>query len=293
MRSLRITTLVLLCGAALPVLGQQYEWQPANEESVQLDPAEYHTGRVYRPGPDGGNLHVDISAQQPVTVEMVRTEEWNEALQHPHNTPNVQFRCVQEHVTRAIFECHLGPNAPMTLLVRDERNADHAVFSGITAVLSGRDPVRRLASPNAMHIQYFSWVRVDTPPEYQWFPQVKEKYQLTPIVKVYGGYAPSADGEQVSIKIKSPVPMAVALVPPQTADQLYSQTQNIDAVFSGAPCKQRGVQSLTFQCTVNGTDGPLSLVVAPEPGVKVPHKKAEVEFYAYKCVANCPANAPQ
>ena len=274
-------------------MAQQYGWEPANDESVQLDPAEYHTGRVYRPGPDGGNLHVDIVAQQPVTIEMARTQEWNDALQRPHGTATVEFRCVQQHVTRATFECHLAPNAPMTLIIRDERNVDHAVFSGIGAVLSGRDPVQRLASPNSLHIQYYSWVRVDTPPSYQWFRQVKEKYQLTPIVKVYGGYAPSGDGEQVSIKIKSPVPMAVALVPPQTADQLYSQTQDIDAVFAGAACKQRGVQSLTFQCTVNGTEGPLSLVVAPEPGVSVPHKKAEVEFYAYKCVANCPASPPQ
>ena len=293
MKLLKITTFVLLCGAAAAAQAQQYEWQPANDESVQLDPAEYHTGRVYRPGPDGGNLHVDIVAQQPITVEMARTEDWNVVLQHPHNTPNVQFRCVQEHVTRATFECHLAPNAPMTLILRDERNAEHAVFSGVAAVLSGRDPVQRLASPNSIHIQYYRWALLDTPPSYQWFRQVKEKYKLTPIVKVYGGYAPSGDGEQVSIKIKSPVPMAVALVPPQTADQLYSQSQNLDAVFAGAPCKQRGVQELTFQCTVNGTDGPLSLVVAPEPGIKVPGKKAEVEFYAYKCVANCPTNAMQ
>jgi len=35
--------------------------------------------------------------------------------------------------------------------------------------------------------------------------------------------------------------------------------------------------------------------VGPEPGGNVPHKKAEIEMYASKCVANCvaPAAPPQ
>ena len=49
-------------------------------------------------------------------------------------------------------------------------------------------------------------------PEVQWTRQVKEKYELTGFVKVYGGFAPDHDGEQVSIKIKSPVPMVVAIL---------------------------------------------------------------------------------
>jgi hypothetical protein len=36
------------------------------------------------------------------------------------------------------------------------------------------------------------------------------------------------------------------------------------------------------------------LIVVPEASEKVPHKKAEIEFFASKCIANCalpPANA--
>jgi hypothetical protein len=44
---------------------------------------------------------------------------------------------------------------------------------------------------------------------------------------------------------------------------------------------------LTFQCTFNAADGPQALVVRPESLEKIPHKKAEIEMLAVKCVANC------
>ena len=54
--------IVLVCAFAGPSFGQQrvFNWMPANDESVRLDPAYYHTARTYRPGPGGGNNHVDI-----------------------------------------------------------------------------------------------------------------------------------------------------------------------------------------------------------------------------------------
>ena len=39
--------------------------------------------------------------------------------------------------------------------------------------------------------------------------------------------------------------------------------------------------------TFNAADGPQSLIVVPEATGNVPHKKAEIEFFASKCVANC------
>jgi hypothetical protein len=47
------------------------------------------------------------------------------------------------------------------------------------------------------------------------------------------------------------------------------------------------VQSLTFSCNVNLADGRQSLVIMPQPGVNVPHKKAEIEMQANECTANC------
>src|SRR5207245_6292716 len=59
-----------------------FNWLPANDESVRLDPANYHTGRTYRPGPNGGNIHVDIKAERPITIFLTGAEDWNQALQY-------------------------------------------------------------------------------------------------------------------------------------------------------------------------------------------------------------------
>jgi hypothetical protein len=59
-------------------------------------------------------------------------------------------------------------------------------------------------------------------------------------------------------------------------------SEGIAAVFTGQGSPTR------FQCTFKLDDGPQSLIVAPEPGAKVPnHKKAEIEMHAARCVANC------
>ena len=106
-------------------------------------------------------------------------------------------------------------------------------------------------------------------------------------MKVYGGYAPDRDGELVSIKIKAPVPMLVAMVPSSVANQLHARPEMLEPALEKNSCQQRGVQSQTFQCTFNAADGPQSLIVVPEAGEKVKHKKVEIEFFASKCVANC------
>jgi len=94
------------------LLGQTYNWVRANDEAVQLDPADYHTGRVYRPGPNGGNIHVGIEAKQPVTILLAWADEWNAALQHPQTIGNLEFRCVREHVMSTTYECHCLRTVP-------------------------------------------------------------------------------------------------------------------------------------------------------------------------------------
>ncbi len=294
-----------------PSLGQQkvFNWLPANDESVRLDPANYHTGRTYHPGSNGGNIHVDIKAQQPVTIFLTSAEDWNQGMQHPEAITGLRQLCPREHVVETTYVCDL-PAEPMTLIIRDDRNStdqtvfaglgavldpnnktDRAIGAGITAVLTGQGPAtRRFASPNDVHIQYFRWDCVENciQPEYQWVQQVKEKYQLTTFLKVYGGFTPDHDGEQVSIKIKSPAPMVVAILPSQVADQLHAQPDALEAALQKNSCQQRGVQSLQFECKFNLADGPQSLIVVPESGANVPnHKKAEIEMLAAQCVANC------
>ena len=85
--------------------------------------------------------------------------------------------------------------------------------------------------------------------------------------------------------------MAVAVLPTSSLDQLYQDHSAFESVLAGSTCKQRGVQSLTFQCTLNAADGPQSLIVVPEPGVKVRDKEVEIDVSETKCVENCSESA--
>jgi hypothetical protein len=303
---------LLTFAAAGPAFGQQperaFNWLPGNQEDVRLDPANYHAGETYHAGGDGGNMQLDIKSELPVTIFLARSEEWNGAVQHPEGLNNLQQLCTREHVVEARFTCFVPPVA-MTLIIRDERySPDHAVFSGLGAVLDPNNRVeravgegiaavmaeresatRRFKAPNDVHIQYFRWLCVENciQPRFQWTEQVKEKYQLTSFLKVYGGFAPDHDNALVSIKIKSPVPMVVAMLPSDIANQLHAKPEMFESALEKNPCQQRGVQSLEFQCAFNLADGPQSLIVVPEDNGKVPHKKAEIEMQFVKCVANC------
>jgi hypothetical protein len=298
----------LLSGASFAQQQRVFNWLPANDETVRLDPANYHAGRTYHPNASGQNNHVDIKAQQPVTIFMTPEGDWSQALQHPEAIASLRQICLREHVVETTFVCELPPQ-PMTLIIRDERySSENAVFAGLGAVL---DPIkqtnnaigegiaavlnversvpRRFKAPNDVHIQYYRWDCVENciQPEYRWTQQIKEKYQLTSFLKVYGGFTPDHDGEQVSIKIKSPVPMVVAMLPSEIANQLHAKPEMFESALEKTACQQRGVQSLEFQCTFNAGDGPQSLIVASESIDRVPHKKAEIEMQAAKCVENC------
>ncbi len=284
---------VCMLGLALVCLGRLslaqdkvFDWVRASDEVSQLDPAEYHAGRVYRPGPDGGGMHVDIHARRPVTIAMAFASDWNAWTQHPESQTDLELRCVREHVTSTTYECHMPPSRPMVLLIRDERIADHAVLTGIGVVL-GRG-VRQFIAPNDVTVSYYSWTCVQNciQPEFQWFSLVREKYELTSVPKIYSLLTPERDGQQVNVRIKAPIPMTVALLPSELADQVYDNPGALSSALSKTSCKQRGVQSLSFDCTVNLADGRQSLVVVPDAG-KIPHKKAEIELQTVKCSANC------
>ena len=308
-----VSAILLIAAFSMPSFGQDrvFNWLPANDESVRLDPANYHTGRTYRPNAPGSNNHVDIKAEKPVTIFMTPAEDWNQALQHPEALGRLRQVCLREHVVETTYVCEL-PVEPMTLVIRDERySLDHAAIAelgavldpsnkiehavgagitGITAVLTARESAKRqFKSPNDVHIQYYRWDCVENcvQPEYQWTWQVKEKYNLTSFLKVYAGFTPDHDAAQVSIKIKSPVPMVVAMLPSEIAIQLHARPEMFETALQKNLCQQRGVQSLEFQCTFNQADGPQSLIVVPEDTSRVPHKKAEIEMQFVKCIANC------
>jgi hypothetical protein len=297
MKKLLWLGIVLLASTALAAAqGRIFDWVRASDEVAQLDPMDYHAGRVYRPAEGGGNIHVDIQANLPVTISLVPNDQWQATLAHPEIVPpHMEFLCMREHVVSTTYECHLPTDRPMVLLIRDERVATTAavrpVVESIVGILGVRVPSgpRKFVSPNDLKITYYRWDCVQSciQPEFGWSVLVKEKYELSPTPKVYSILSPDREGEPVWIKIKAPIPMTIAVMPSDAADKIYDDPSRISQALESTTCKQRGVQSLSFSCNVNVADGRQSLVILPEPGVKVPHKKAEIEMQANECTANC------
>ena len=235
-------------------------------------------------------MHIDIQAKQPVTIAMAFADEWNDALQHPDpaTLSSLTYRCMREHVTTTTYECHLPSERPMVLIIHDERTPDRAILTGIVAVLNRG--AKKFISPNDLTITYYSWTCVNNciQPEYQWFRLVKEKYELTSVPKIYSLLTPERDGQQLSVKIKAPVPMTIAVLPSKFADQIYDKPETLSSALGNTSCKQRGVQSLTFDCQFNLADGPQSLIIKPDTSFSG-RKKAEIELQTVRCIANCGA----
>jgi hypothetical protein len=163
--------------------------------------------------------------------------------------------------------------------------------AALTAGTAGGNLPRPLLAPNEVRRLGYVWRCVDAcdQPDYGWVSQVDESYPLTNALKIYGGAViPDQDGEKVNIHVKSPVPMAVAMVRAKVAKSLYSEPDRFESTIENSSCSQRGVQQSTLECTFNTADGPQSLVVLPEAGTDIPpHKKADVTVQAFTCVDNC------
>ena len=289
MKHLSIFAAVLVCAFASTANAQDYRvfnWTPANGETIPMEPASLHSGRVYQPAAGGGNMHIGIESRYPVTIAMAWADEWNAAMQHPDTSANFSFLCVQEHVTNTIYECHLPSERPMIVTFRDERRPEKPVVSTIRAILG--PGTQQFISPNDLHIQYYSWSCVDNCilPEFHWRRILNEKYDVTPAPKVYSLMTPDHDGQELSVKIKSPIPLTVALLPSHLADQVYDKTVSLTDALDQTGCKERGVQSMSFNCSFNVANGPQTLFILPDISFSG-HKKADVEVNTVKCVEHC------
>jgi len=282
MRNLSIFAALLFCALTANSYAQNsgFYWAAANSETIPLEPASLHAGRVYYPAAGGGNMHVQLDSRYPVTVGMAWADEWNAAMQHPEAPANFSFLCVKEHVTSTIYECHLPSERPMILTFRDERRPEKPVVSTIGAILG--PGVRQFISPNDLHITYYNYIQ----PEFHWRRILDEKYQITTAPKVYSLMTPDHDGQELSVKIKSPIPLTVALLPSHLADQVYDKTLSLTDVLDKTGCKERGVQSMSFNCTFNVADGTQTLLILPDIDFSG-HKKATVEADTVKCVEHC------
>src|SRR3984885_15858116 len=164
MRHLSISATLLFCALAANSYAQNpVVWVAANSETIPLEPASLHAGRVYYPAVGGGDIHVQIGSRYPVTVAMAWADEWNAAVLHPGAPVNFGFLCVKEHVTSAVYECHLPSERPMVITFRDERRPERPVVTTIGAILG--PGARQFISPNTLHIQYYECIQ----PEFHWW----------------------------------------------------------------------------------------------------------------------------
>ena len=143
------------------------------------------------------------------------------------------------------YECNL-PGYPMVLVLHDERTPDRAVLQGIGAIVA-KAGGSRLISPNDVQITYHNWSCVENciQPEYRWSLIAKEKYD-TSGAKLYS-VMPDYDGQRVWVKIKSQVPMTLAVLPSKLADLAYANPEALSSALDQTSCLQRGVQSMEFE----------------------------------------------
>ena len=298
MKHLSIFVAILVCAFAIAANAQNndnrvFNWTPANAETIPMEPASLHAGRIYHPAAVGGNLHVGIESRYPVTIAMAWADEWNAAMQHPDAPVNFSFLCVREHVTSTTYECHLPSERPMIITFHDERRPEKPVITTIGVILG--PGARQFMSPNDLHIQYYAWNCVDNciQPEFHWRRILNEKYDVTPAPKVYSLMTPDHDDQELSVKIKSSIPLTIALLPSHLADQVYDKTVSLTDALDQTGCKERGVQSMSFNCSFNVANGTQTLLILPDITFSG-HKKANVEVNTVKCVERCylldPAN---
>jgi hypothetical protein len=289
MRNLSILAAVLFCVlafAANSCAQDRVYWSAADRETIPLEPASLHASRVYHPAVGGGDMHVQIDSRYPVTVAMAWADEWNAARQQFGAPAHFStFLCVKEHVTTAIYECHLPSERPMIITFRDERRPEKPAVTTIGAMLG--PGMRQFLAPNELHIQYYNCVQ----PEFHWRRILNEKYPITSAPKVYSLMTPDHDGQELSVKIKSPIPLTVALLPSHLADQVYDKTVTLTDALDQTGCKERGVQSMSFNCTFNLANGTQTLLILPDIDFSG-HKKATVEANTVRCVEHCELLSP-
>jgi hypothetical protein len=302
MKKPAIHATLLISLMAVPAVAQQkaFDWVRDNDELVRLTPGLRQKTHLYAPG-QGGNIKLDIIAQKPVTIAVVQRRDWDDAAQDPQAMyrpavmDRLEYRCLQEHVLSTTYSCYLpASDDSVALILRDEREFDHAVLRGVGEALNVPHAAEVFGSPNEVRLQYYRWSCVENcyPPQFRGVRLAKEKYQLTSVLKLYSLPLPEHDGEQVDVKLKSPVPMLVAVVPSEIAEQLYSKPEMLQSAVAGGICQQRAAQSVNFGCELNPNGAAQSLILIPEPNVNVPAKsKAQIELTSVKCVANCRAFA--
>ena len=293
MRTIKSLAFCTLALTALCLQAQQksYDWIPQTPDSFRIGPG-YHSGvAVYNPhGWEAIHVRLDIAARQPVSVGVVRLEDWNNAVHNPEMLPKLDYACLTEGVTHISYSCNFYASyTSRVVVVRDSRGTERPIVTGAAAPFV-RYGVNELFA-NDVRVTPYHWGCVSNcdlpdPPQFAWVDLRKEKFEITSALKSYGPFTPERDDEKMRVRVKSPFPMTAAVITSSQADELYAHPEEAREILSKSSCKQYGIQSSTFDCTLQKNDGAMQVVLLPEVEIKK-KKKAEVTISAVQCVANC------
>jgi hypothetical protein len=251
-------------------------------QHVVRDTFQCHIDRVWHP-----TFFVVLDERSPLSQDQYKQAGFSAPRQNPGGVPNMAQPVDQTTGQPLVLPVTQRENH----LLNQPSNKNTPVAASAAAPAGASIGVRPFLAPNDVRIQPYRWKCVDAcdQPDYGWSAQVDDKYYPSNTLQVYGGVVlPDHDSQQVSIRVKSPVPMAVAMVRAKAAGRLYGQPDLFEPTLENSSCAQRGVQDSTLQCTFNLADGPQSLVLMPEAGAEIPpRKKVEVNVQSMQCVDNC------
>ncbi|HZD95606.1 MAG TPA: hypothetical protein VE133_15190 [Candidatus Sulfotelmatobacter sp.] len=284
-------SIVVLSAAGLRGQQKAFDWVPQSPDSFRIGPG-YHRGvAVFNPnGWEAIHVRIDVDARQPVSIGVVRLEDWNSAVHNPDMLAKLDYACLTEGVTHISYSCNFYASyTSRVVVVRDVRSTERPIVTGAAAPFV-RFGVNEIFA-NDVHITPYRWGCVSNcdlpdPPQFAWVDLRKEKYEITAALKSYGPITPVRDEDKIRIRVKSQLPMTVAVVPSKLADELYANRDQAREILSRSACKQYGIQSSTFDCSLQKDDGTLQVVLLPEGEIRK-KKKAEITISTVQCVANC------
>ena len=281
---------IVVLAAGLQAQQKTYDWIAQTPNSFRIGPG-YHSGvAVYEPhGWEALHVRLEIDARQPVTVGVVRLEDWNNAVRNPGHLARLDYACLTEEVSRISYSCNFYPsNTARVVVVRDARPTEHSIVTGVAApfVQNGLSA----GSVNEVRVTAYRWECVShcelaDPPQFARVEQ-KEKYEIASGPRSYGPFTPGPDDDRLRIRVKAQAPITVAVLPGRLANELSAHPEESRQILAQSACKQYGIESTTLDCTLQKPDGDMKVVVLPEAetGKK---KKAEITISSEQCVANC------
>jgi hypothetical protein len=294
---MRAVKFLLFSAMVLPsafLQGQQkaFDWIAQNPSSFRIGPG-YHSGvAVYNPhGWEAIHVRVDIDARQPVTLGVVRLEDWDKAVRNPGQLSRLDYACLTEEVTHISYSCNFYPsNIARVVVVRDARPTERNIIAGVAAPSSFVQNGLSATFANDVHVTPYRWECVNhcdlpDPPQFAWVER-KEKYEITSAVMLYGPFTPGRDENKLRIRVKTQTPLTVAVIPGNLAAELSSHREQAREILARSSCKQYGIESITLDCALQKDDGAVQVVLLPEVDVRK-KKKAEITISSEQCVANC------